>query len=148
MYKLKDIISSRGRNPKINKALDRYELSKDEKKDIINTIKMCNKNSDIEGLSEWKYYDIKDIDTTRRTAWGSLSAIAKFNAGSSIVIMPPLASYLDNISVTPVAVAINTQARLITEDADILLGELITNVYLPTDLLVTEITKEEFYNLQ
>lgn len=39
MYKLKDIISSGGTNPKINKAIDRYELSKDEKKDIISTIK-------------------------------------------------------------------------------------------------------------
>ena len=39
MYKLKDIISSGGTNTKINKAIDRYELSKDEKKDIISTIK-------------------------------------------------------------------------------------------------------------
>ena len=30
MYKLKDIISSGGTNPKINKAIDRYELSKEE----------------------------------------------------------------------------------------------------------------------
>lgn len=39
MYKLKDIIASGGSNVKINKIINRYILSKKEKKDVINVIK-------------------------------------------------------------------------------------------------------------
>lgn len=52
MYKLKDIIASSGSNAKINKSIDRYVLSKKEKKDIIKQIqnKGGSSSSDIEYL--------------------------------------------------------------------------------------------------
>lgn len=39
MYKLKDIIKSGGGNAKINRFINKYILSKDEKKDVIKEIK-------------------------------------------------------------------------------------------------------------
>lgn len=65
MYKLKDIITSGGSNTKINKSIDRYILSKKEKKDIIKNIKdnFQNNNSSTltkgkKILSEYYYFNL------------------------------------------------------------------------------------------
>ena len=59
MYKLKDIIASGGGNNKINKFINKYVLSKKEKKEIIKEIK---ENKGGSGGSceekEWLYYKL------------------------------------------------------------------------------------------
>lgn len=58
MYKLKDIIASGGGNNKINKFINKYVLSKKEKKEIIKEIKE-NKGSNIGDSSiKYRYYKI------------------------------------------------------------------------------------------
>lgn len=49
MIKLKEIIKSGGGNAKINRFINRYVLSKKEKKDIINEIKNIKSNSSSSG---------------------------------------------------------------------------------------------------
>lgn len=65
MYKLKDVIASGGKNPKINKALDRYELSKEEKKDIVNEVKNISGSggSTSSGGSNIEYLDGAEIQS-------------------------------------------------------------------------------------
>ena len=85
MYKLKDIISSGGTNPKINKAIDRYELSKDEKKDIISTIKTNVPQSGGSGGGlKVEYLDLTNVksDTMPLAALlGTFGYCAKVEAG-------------------------------------------------------------------
>lgn len=63
MYKLKDIIASSGSNAKINKSIDRYVLSKKEKKDIIKNIKDISQNNNSSTQDIFKYYKFGPYNT-------------------------------------------------------------------------------------
>ena len=61
MYKLKDIIKSGRGNAKINRFINRYILSRDEKKDVIQEIK--NSKGDNSSTTYNRYYRlIKPLD--------------------------------------------------------------------------------------
>lgn len=154
MYKLKDIISSGGTNPKINKAIDRYELSKDEKKDIINSIKNVQQGG--EGNADGDV--IKYIDPSKsQLAAGLLeSAIfIKLQLEEGVIILP-MSFYVankDSYNVVGVlGASVDLDAEFVTTP-----GEQLTSVrknlnsFGITDEQINSIpyiTKEEFYNLQ
>lgn len=56
MIKLSDIIKSGGGNAKINRFINRYVLSKKEKKDIVEAIKEGGKSENVK--KEYEYYRI------------------------------------------------------------------------------------------
>ena len=61
MIKLSDIIKSGGGNAKINRFINRYVLSKQEKKDIVEAIKE-NGNNNSNNQSPYEYYEYITID--------------------------------------------------------------------------------------
>lgn len=77
MFKLSDIIKSGGGNAKINRFINRYVLSKKEKKDIINGIKESEGSS---SEIKYKYYSIPITD-------------AGYIVGMCITVVPTLVRY-------------------------------------------------------
>ena len=111
MYKLKDIITSGGSNAKINKSIDRYILSKKEKKDIIKNIKNIKNNSQNNNsstlskgkkiLSEYYYFNLGLISNNSEyyNKFRTVMATFGFSLGSleeSLEKMPIIESVIEN----------------------------------------------------
>lgn len=92
MYKLKDIIASSGSNAKINKSIDRYVLSKKEKKDIIKNIKDISQNNNSSTaqhpFEERYYFDLSNIENKQELVDGllSLDENASFETDVNVII--------------------------------------------------------------
>lgn len=161
MYKLKDIISSGGTNPKINKAIDRYELSKDEKKDIINTIKNTQQGG---GDTPSGERNVEYLDFTTNPdniaileIMGGFISSARANVDGIEIIAGGImvASAVDNLENNLKAVCIDKDlkfSRFGNGSYTIYTYETWTNTF-PQELWdiynsIPRMTEEEFYNLQ
>mgnify|MGYP006969206798 CR=1 FL=1 len=151
MYKLKDIISSGGTNPKINKAIDRYELSKDEKKDILNTIKNTAQGGGDapggSGESAWRYFNISSNPSLAQ----SLSEVAMLIVGTSaemggrVIIVACGMFLISDLVVLGVAADASQRYENPRMSSDV--GTVLDSLKQMLPDGFDEITKEEFYNL-
>lgn len=151
MYKLKDIISSGGTNPKINKAIDRYELSKDEKKDIINTIKNTQQGDEVSSLEYIRQEDLSEssIAINHLMRQGAQFIKVKFN--NQIAISPAGLLFgvpADRLEL--IALGIDFNAKVIATNVFMTFKENLISQGVTQEELdaIPRITKEEFYNLQ
>lgn len=174
MYKLKDIIKSGGANAKINRFINKYILSKDEKKDVIKEIK----NS--KGGSSDSLYFIVDTNTTQGTeeigkaaeyfmVFASTMSYASIGTGGyAYVINMPIMSQAANIvplpdrfmcykivlghieiysgsnNKKPINADINNKEDLFNFLSSF--SNIDANVF--KDFLKTEITEEQFFDKQ
>lgn len=148
MYKLKDIISSGGTNPKINKAIDRYELSKDEKKDIINTIKNAQQGGgDISSTSSLEYWNVNNSDKVLGEI-GMLFIQMRYDYNGELYIASMI-DYHKSKTGTVYAISIDRTMKIMMDSETITtVGEFLVSNGLSdfSALGWIKITEEEFYD--
>lgn len=163
MYKLKYIISSGGTNPKINKAINRYELSKDKKKDIINSIKTNVPQSGGSGEgSNMEYLDVSGVDFvnggTKEGNFLMCSFMVKCNhtilGNNAIVPIGQLYNAGTSNTTSIYALVFDFSAKYIIssgiEQINFTLKELLIQIGWTEEELaaIPRLTKEQFYNLE
>lgn len=155
MYKLKDIIASGGKNPKINKAIDRYELSNKEKKDIIDEVKniSCSGGGTSSGDDCENMYISYNKDNAEdfgafmfASLYGALWKGVPNNGGEKVIANFYIVEQLGGIVAEAAMIPISEK----TLSAD---GTIMTYKDMIADMeskgvSFNRITKEEFYNLQ
>lgn len=140
MFKLIDIIKGGGSNPKLNKFLNRYVISKKEKTNLIKEIKNSkggNSSSDME------YYKVDGMPTS------SVIALYKIKNSNGIKIQgvaEERSEYTKAIAYAPIShngVIYNN-----LKDVFIAMSEGVTEEEIEEMFsMFTPITKEEFYDL-
>ena len=154
MIKLSDIIKSGG-NAKINRFINRYVLSKKEKKDIVDKIKN-NKHSSSGNVIKHvpKYYIIKDgvSDDIREaiTAYGSTAKVERNGKYYITIIM----GAVDNHSYNTVGISFNPLYFKPDDEGDMLYIDSLEDFYIQmsgsdAEILqcVERITEEEYYKI-
>lgn len=148
MYKLKDIISSGGTNPKINKAIDRYELSKDEKKDIINTIKNAQQGGgDTSSTSSLEYWNVSNNNEGLGEI-GMLFIQMRYDYKGTLCIASMIDYYKDKMGAV-YAISIDRSMKIMMDPGTIItVDEFLASMGLSdfSALGWIKITEEEFYD--